>query len=1266
MKKTMIFVIMCIFVTLITAETVNMSYHFDAPTFETQEGYTKVSVKNTTYLTKPGHPQLPVLPLQILLPPGMKAESVKVTSKKVENLLEDVRIYPSQKLYRIGSNDPFVFDEPDSDIYNSNEIYPENSRTEFSTQYLKGFSVLLTNIYPVRYDPSSGSVLFSSDLNVEIELTSDDESEKAYSRMYKSQLKSYVKTYVDNPDLVDQYPVYLNERTENHKYLIITSYTFYGTTGLQDLYDFKESQGYNPVIKYKTDIISEYPGIDTQEKIRNCIKDYYRNYDTEYVILIGDVGSVPHRGFYGSTGESTDYNIPADYYYSALDSVGTGYGPDFNRDNDDRWGEVNESDFLPEVEIGRLTVDNATELNNAVNKQIKYLSNPVIGDITKALTVGESLNSSPQTWGGDYKDEIVTGGNHNGYLTGGFDNDFTVSTLYERDSYWGETSIRNALNSGVNLVNHLGHSTTNYNMKFYNGSVTDNMLTSNGVSHSYFILFSQGCYSSAFDENDAISEKFTSIANGCAAYIGNSRYGWYAPGSTDGASQYFDRQFFDSFLREGIYTLGGALNDARCDGASQAMSDAGMRWCFNELTISGDPSVFVWTDLPGSLDPIYNASINMDDETLSIFCPGGLSDVVLKDGDETITSVRTDNSGIVDLDLTGGFSEPTTLDIYITTPNNYIHRGTVEVIPPSGPYVSVINTEISDNNDNLISAGETIDIEVELKNIGTDSENMQSIEISCENPNIQIINGTVSNIGTINSNEAVVLSENLRIRTSRDFSNEDQFTLIFTVNGASATWTSQETYTVYKEEIQISGVTIESSDNMIHAGSTEDISVVLENVGGIAAQDINVVLENNEPNITVNTNELQISELQSGNSTSLTFEISTDSETPAGYMAEHYIVCYQNNNVIFSQSFVITVDQSIAGFEEGDFSAFNWSHGGSLNWVIDPNTAYQGGYSMKSGDINDSQTSSVSVTLNILNSGQIQFFKRVSCEEDPDNDYDKLIFYIDGNEVARWDGEIPWSESRFDVESGIRTFQWQYVKDAYTSSGDDCAWIDNIIFPPFTQGHVPEMNVDSRTITIVQTELNQPMTEDVVIYNDGEIPLVGQATCNYAGFELLDNSDNPVDTLNFSIAAGDSASIAVQFTPTSEGEFFGQIDMSTNDPLHSVYYLNIVGTTTIVANDDNDVARYADRVIGNYPNPFNPETKIEFSVKNDNTPVKIKIYNIKGELVKTLENGVFPAGHHSVTWYGKDRRDRSAASGVYFYKTVIGKEQFVNKMILLK
>jgi WD40 repeat protein len=85
----------------------------------------------------------------------------------------------------------------------------------------------------------------------------------------------------------------------------------------------------------------------------------------------------------------------------------------------------------------------------------------------------------------------------------------------------------------------------------------------------------------------------------------------------------------------------------------------------------------------------------------------------------------------------------------------------------------------------------------------------------------------------------------------------------------------------------------------------------------------------------------------------------------------------------------------------------------------------------------------------------------------------------------------------------------------------------------------------------------------------------------------------------------------------------------------------------------------------NHPNPFNPETTIEYSIKEDSN-VQIEIYNIKGQKVQTLVNEIREAGYHSVIWNGKDSSGRPVASGIYFYKMKTDNYQKIRKMVLLK
>jgi hypothetical protein len=87
---------------------------------------------------------------------------------------------------------------------------------------------------------------------------------------------------------------------------------------------------------------------------------------------------------------------------------------------------------------------------------------------------------------------------------------------------------------------------------------------------------------------------------------------------------------------------------------------------------------------------------------------------------------------------------------------------------------------------------------------------------------------------------------------------------------------------------------------------------------------------------------------------------------------------------------------------------------------------------------------------------------------------------------------------------------------------------------------------------------------------------------------------------------------------------------------------------------------------GNYPNPFNPDTTISFSIP-EYCKVNLSIYNIKGQKVKTLIHTVLEKGSHDVVWNSHDSNGKSVASGVYFYKLKVnGKDKATRKCLLLK
>lgn len=89
------------------------------------------------------------------------------------------------------------------------------------------------------------------------------------------------------------------------------------------------------------------------------------------------------------------------------------------------------------------------------------------------------------------------------------------------------------------------------------------------------------------------------------------------------------------------------------------------------------------------------------------------------------------------------------------------------------------------------------------------------------------------------------------------------------------------------------------------------------------------------------------------------------------------------------------------------------------------------------------------------------------------------------------------------------------------------------------------------------------------------------------------------------------------------------------------------------------------RLLNNYPNPFNPTTKIAFEIPQSEN-VSLKIYNIKGELIRTVINENLPAGHFEKVWDGKNDFGREVSSGIYFYRLTAGKFDRSARMMLMK
>ncbi len=187
-------------------------------------------------------------------------------------------------------------------------------------------------------------------------------------------------------------------------------------------------------------------------------------------------------------------------------------------------------------------------------------------------------------------------------------------------------------------------------------------------------------------------------------------------------------------------------------------------------------------------------------------------------------------------------------------------------------------------------------------------------------------------------------------------------------------------------------------------------------------------------------------------------------------------------------------------------------------------------------------------------------------------------------------------------------------------------------------------------------------TPDTELYSQTITPAMLNVGWNYV---IIPEANQPQLTsgdfyVGFQESAG-SSKIGVDNNNTGRSyKKTGTTDWAavTGNYMIRTYIDRFTGSDDVVAANGKLTAR-------NYPNPFNPETQISFNMPA-NGHVSVKVYNSKGQLVRTLMNANLDKGQKNITWNGTDNNNKNVASGVYFYKVETANQSVMNKMLLMK
>jgi hypothetical protein len=340
-----------------------------------------------------GAPMLPMKRFLIALPPGAMAASVEVLTVSAVDLPGVYRIAPFPDplvLQGCGMNVDAV-DRFKDEVTTNHKIYLADRAFPEETAWLAGRGTLRKYAYatvafcPFTYYPLSGRLVYHSKVKIAINLDyAEPDGPAAHAagslmadRTADTKAAGLFANYAEISDLYATEPRQTSPVTESYDFVIITTGDLTAAITASEFPAWKEALGYNLRTVLTTDSeITSQPGVDLAQQIRNFLRSYYTTWGIEYVLIVGDYATVPMRICY----PDPDYHVydpsdpglvapgtPTDYYYADLsypdaaswDSDGDGYPGEYGEDD---------PDFLAEVAVGRIPVNDSTRITYTLDK----------------------------------------------------------------------------------------------------------------------------------------------------------------------------------------------------------------------------------------------------------------------------------------------------------------------------------------------------------------------------------------------------------------------------------------------------------------------------------------------------------------------------------------------------------------------------------------------------------------------------------------------------------------------------------------------------------------------------------------------------------------------------------------------------------------------------------------------------------------------------------------------------------------------------------
>ena len=960
-----------------------------------------------------GTPDLPKMAQSIIIPDLAHMELSIVESEFVEFFMENLISSKGNLTRNINpASVPYTFGQ----AYETDEFYPQDivfMRNPYIMRTVRGQAIVFQ---PIQYNPIQRTLRVYTHIKVNIQQNGMSQINPLTRRPAKGGSREFENIYAEH---------FLNYSTNSR-------YELLGEEGpmLVVCYgEFMESM--QPFVEWKN-----YKGIPTEmvdvadiggsDEIEAFVETKYYDDGIAFVLFVGDIDQIPSPRYSDGAGS----NSPADPSY----------------------GFVAGSDYYPEIIIGRFSAENTSHVETMINRTIEYEMDP---DPTADWYKKGSGFASDQGPGDDGELDYEHLNNIRDDLLG-----FTyieVDQIYDPSGTVEDGEV--ALNEGRSIVNYTGHGS---NGSWGNGCPM-NQTDVNGLVNMgmYPFIWSVACVNGEFHIGTCFAETWlratgtNGVPTGAIAVLMSTvNQSWSPP--MDGQDEMNDilvESYENNIKRTyGGLSMNGVMHMA--DSYGTAGEEEILYW-----TIFGDPSVVVRTDTPTDMTVSHNDVMIIGAEEFSIETGMAAALVAVSRDGELLASTYTDATGGTTLEFDTPLEIPGPVDLVVTAFNKMPYETTVNVIAPDGAYMLMGDIAVTGGADQILDYGETGSLYTTFENVGQDPSGDLTFTLIHEAGMVTLSSNIIQNGSVAAGTEVTIGPFEFQVSWNVDDGGLIPFVIQATDN--IETWEYEVNIPVEAPDYNLMSVDfLDLGNGTLDPGETTTMQLVLTNVGHSPVSYPTFEATTSDPNIILGAVESDNAywwEIDS--QVTITIEVAAVDDAPVGHTALLGIIIgaggtnYEN---VFPVP--ITLGLLIEDFESGSFTSFDWIQGGDAEWTIDSDS-YSGNYSAKSGTISHNQTSELSIELNILYEGQTSFWAKTSSEQGgTGNIYDYLEFYID-DEAADLNigGELDWTEYTVDIPVGEHSLRWVYQKDGAQSSGQDCAWLDRIVFPT---GSIPPLNID--------------------------------------------------------------------------------------------------------------------------------------------------------------------------------------------------------------